>query len=217
MLNIYGNPLSSPTNKVRYVVNYLGIPNNFHNINLGAGEQRNPEFLAINSFGRIPAINDDGFKLAESNAIIRYLADKQNSALYPKQLQKRALVDQWIDYASQHIAIPTGKIMFNTYFYKLLGLTRDERSLQDGYHFLERNLPAVEQQLTQQTYIAGSSITLADIAMLAALDVCELSNVDLTVYPYLNAWRTKLMKEPFYQQCHESYTIVFNKIMNQTI
>jgi glutathione S-transferase len=214
MLNLYGNPLSSPTNKVRYVANYLNISYDFHIINIGAGEQRNPEFLKINSFGRIPAIDDNGFTLAESNAIIRYLADKNNSSLYPRELQQRARVDQWMDYAAQHIAIPTSKIMFNTYYYKFLNMEKDERSLQDGYHFLERNLPAVEQQLKQHAYIAGDTMTIADIAMLAALDVCELSKVDLTVHSNLNAWRTKLMNEAFYQRCHKNYTETFNKAIN---
>src|SRR5579883_873877 len=94
MLQIYGTPLSSPTNKVRYVANYLGIPYDFHRVNLAAGEQRKPEFMKINPLGKIPAIQDEGFTLAESNAIIRYLATKNNSNLYPTDLQQRALVDQ---------------------------------------------------------------------------------------------------------------------------
>src|SRR5580700_2339553 len=113
MLHIYGSPLSSPTNKVRYVANYLHLDNEFHIINVSAGENSKPEFLKINPCGKIPAIDDDGFMLAESNAIIRYLADKQQSAIYPRDLQNRALVDQWMDYASQHIAIATSKIMYN--------------------------------------------------------------------------------------------------------
>jgi len=213
MLHIYGSSLSSPTNKVRYTANYLQIPHEYHPVNLGAGEHRKPEFLKINPIGKIPAIDDDGFKLAESNAIIRYLADKHQSPLYPRDLQQRALVDQWIDYASVHVMVALGKIMYNTYFYKFGGAALDERSLQDGKHFIGICLPIVEQQLSQSTYIAGEKISLADLVMLAALDVSETVNIDLSVYPHIVAWRKKLMSEKFYTDCHESYTVAFNKIM----
>ncbi|MCW5589733.1 MAG: glutathione S-transferase family protein [Legionellales bacterium] len=213
MLIIYGNPLSSPTSKVRFVAHYLAIPYEFKIINLSAGEHLSEKFLAINPFGRVPAIIDDGFGLSESNAIIRYLADKKQSSLYPRDLQARAIVDQWLDYASQHIAVPTSKIMFNTYYYKFTSIPKDERSLQDGYQFLARNLPIVEQQLKKQTYLAGSTITLADLAMIAALDVCEMCEVDLTVYSALTTWRKNLMAESFYRQCHENYAAAFNQVL----
>jgi glutathione S-transferase len=216
MLHIYGSPLSSPTNKVRYVANYLHLDNEFHIINVSAGENSKPEFLKINPCGKIPAIDDDGFMLAESNAIIRYLADKQQSAIYPRDLQNRALVDQWMDYASQHIAIATSKIMYNMYYYKLFNIEKDERSLQDGVRFLGKYLPVVEHQLSDHEYIAGKLITLADFSLLAALDVCEMSKVDLSSYPHMSAWRKKLMGESFYQACHESYAATFNKIVAKT-
>lgn len=213
MLTIYGSPLSSPTNKVRYVANYLKLSYEFKFINLGAGDQRQPEYLKINPYGRIPAINDDGFKLAESNAIIRYFADKQNSPIYPKELHQRALVDQWIDYSSQHVLLALSRIMFNTYFYTYAGVEKDERSLQDGRKFIYQYLPVLEDQLKNNTYIAADVLTLADIAMVAALDVVELSGIDLSPYPQLEKWRKKLMAASFYQDCHESYTASFNKII----
>src|SRR5579864_3672714 len=103
MLKIYGSPLSSPTNKVRYVANFLKIPFEFHPMNLAGGDHQKPEYLKINPYGKIPAIDDEGFHLAESNAIVCYLADKAQSPIYPKDLKQRALVDQWIDYASFHV------------------------------------------------------------------------------------------------------------------
>lgn len=217
MLKIYGLPVSSPSNKVRYVANYLEIPYEFTIINLAKGEQKSPEYLKLNPLGRVPAIDDDGFHLAESNAIVRYLADKNNSPLYPKDLKKRAIVDQWIDYASQHVMLALGRIMFNTYFYKLSKSEKDERSLADGRKFIESYLPVVDQQLGKLKYIADDTITLADIVMIAALDTCELSAVDLSHYAHIVSWRDKLMKEPFYQKCHESYTAAFKQLMKDRL
>jgi len=215
MLHIYGTPLSSPTNKVRYVVGYLNLSHEFHLVNLGAGEQKKPEYLKINPYGRVPAIDDDGFKLSESNAIIRYLADKQQSSLYPQELKARAVVDQWIDFATQHITLALGRIMYNTYFYKHAGVPIDERSLADGKKFIAQYLPIVDHQLGEQTFIAGKAMTLADIAMLAGLDTCELCQVDLTNYKHITNWRKKLMAEEFYKKYHESYASTFKKIMQK--
>ncbi len=215
MLHIYGTLLSSPTNKVRYVANYLEIPYEFHSMNLAASEQHKPEFLKINPLGKVPAINDHGFTLAESNAIIRYLANKQQSPLYPQDLQQRALVDQWLDYASMHIMMALSKIAFNTYFYKMINTPIDERSLQDGHKFIASYLPHLESQLTSTPFIAGKTITLADIALLAALDTAEVCHVDLSSFSHLTAWRKKLMGEKFYRDCHESFTTVFKKIVAQ--
>ena len=213
MLQIYGSPLSSPTNKVRYVANYLGLPFEFRIINLGAGEQRQPEYLKINPLAKVPAIDDNGFCLGESNAIIRYLADKAQNRIYPKDLQQRAIVDQWIDYASQHVMLSLTKIMFNMHFYQFANIAKDERSLEDGRKFIGTYLPVLEQQLTKNKYMAGSTFTLADIVMIASLDVCEMCKVDLSVFPHLSAWRNKLMTEAFYTKCHPSYSVMFENVM----
>ncbi len=213
MIRIYGNPLSPPANKVRYVANQLNIPHEFHNVNLREGEQRQPEFLKINPLGKIPALRDGGYSLGESNAIIRYLADKAGSPIYPRDLQQRGQVDQWIDFATQHIATATSKVMFNTHFYKFSDATIDERSLKDGRDWLAKYLPMVEQQLSTHAYLTGDTLTLADIVMLSALDVCEVTNIDLTPYTALTKWRKNLMQQKWYRTCHTDYASTFNTIM----
>ncbi len=213
MLRLYGTPLSTCTNKVIYLANFLEIPFEFQLVNLGNGEQRKPEFLQLNPYGKVPVINDDGFKLAESNTIMRYLAEKQESNSYPAELRQHTLVNQWLDYISQHVGIETSKIMFNTYFCKSLSLPSNEQALQEGYFFLNQYLPVIEKQLQNNAYIAGPAITLADFALIATLDVCELIKADLSLYPHLIQWRTNMMDQRFYRNHHMSYTETFNKIL----
>ncbi len=214
MLQLYGTPLSYPTNKIRYLANYLEIPFEFHIINLLEGEQQKPKFLAINAFGKVPAIDDNGFKLAESNAILRYLAAKYASPLYPNDLKQRAIVEQWMDFVSLHISSAISKISYNTFIYKFRNDTKDERSLQDGYKFLGMYLPNVETQLAQNTYLTGNSISIADLALLACLDPCDILDITLDKYPHLNKWRNKLMQEAFYTSCFEkSYAETFKKVI----
>lgn len=209
MLTLYSNPLSSPANKIRFLLHYLAIPYELKIVNIGAGEQKQSDFLKINPYGKVPAIDDNGFRLAESNAILRYLADKYPSNLYPKNLEERAIVEQWLDFATNHIATATAKIMWNTYFYRLMGTAKDERSLQDGRLWLDNYLPVLERQLTKQAYIAGNHLTIADFSLLAALDVAELVDIHLAAYPHLKAWRHNLMAESFYQDCHSNYAASF--------
>jgi glutathione S-transferase len=212
MLTIYGFNFSSPSNKVRFTANALGITYDYKQVNLMAGEQKSPEFLKINPAGRVPAIDDNGFKIFESTAIIKYLADKNNSPLYPKDLQKRAVVDQWIDFSNIHVQAAINRITFNRVMYKFLNVSIDERSLNDGLKFVGQFLPMLEKQLKENKYLAGSEMTLADINLLAVLDPAEMSSIDLSAYPSLIAWRKNLKNQSFYKQCHNSLEEVFQNM-----
>jgi glutathione S-transferase len=204
MLTIYGFDFSSPANKVRFAANAMGLIYEYKRVNLMAGEQKTPEFLKLNPTGRVPAIDDDGFKVFESAVIIKYLADKNNSPLYPKDLQKRTIVDQWIDFTNIHVAAALQRVTFNRVFFRIMNIEKDERSLSDGLKFLDVYLPVLEKQLTEAKFLAGNEMTLADINLLATLDPAELSSVDLSIYPSLFNWRKNLRTQSFYTKCHSS-------------
>lgn len=205
MLTIYGSDLSSPANKVRFVANYLGLKYEYKKIDLGAGEQRKPEILKLNPVGKVPFIDDDGFVLAESGAIIKYLADKVGSALYPKGLKERALVDQEIDFVTLHVNAALQKIVYNRVFAPRRKIAVDERSLEEGLNFLGRFLPIVEAQLAKSAYLAGNTLTLADMTLLSGLDPAEVAGIDLSPYPGIRAWRENLRKQEFYTKCYNQY------------
>ncbi len=107
MLQIYGVELSFPTNKVRFTANALGLEYSFKRVNLAAGEQKQPDFLKLNPIGKVPVLKDDQLCLFESNAICRYLARKEKSPLFPEELSKQAIVDQWMEIASMRLASPS--------------------------------------------------------------------------------------------------------------
>lgn len=205
MLKIYGADLSTPANKVRFVANCLGLKYEYIRVNLKEKENRKPEFLKLNSTGKVPVIDDDGFVLFESGAIIKYLADKNQSALYPKDLKQRAIVDQWMDFVSLHINAAMIRVVFNRLFAPLMKMEVDERSLKDGLNFLNQFLPVVNEQLSRHTYLTGSALTLADFNLLTSLDPAEASSIDLSSYPKLTKWREELKKNDFYTKCHKEY------------
>jgi glutathione S-transferase len=213
MLTIFGFDISSPCNKVRFAANAMGLKYDYSQVNLFAGEQKSPEFLKLNPIGRVPAINDDGFFAFESAAIIKYLASKNNSPLYSNDIKKRALIDEWIDFANIHVGPALNRVTYNRVFYKFRNEEKDERSLADGLKFLGQFLPLLEKQLKEHKFLAGGEMTLADINLLAVLDPAEVSSVDLSAYPSLIKWRTHLMSQSFYTNVHKNLGETFEKMM----
>ena len=205
MLTIYGSDLSGPANKVRFVANYAGIPYEYRRINLREGEQKQEWFLKINPLGKVPALSDDNFCMFESGAMAKYLCEKSSSTLYPKDLQQRAIVEQWTDFANLHIMVNVSKVTYNRLFAPRMGFPASPESIADGEKFLGQYLPFIDKQLAQHKYLAGAQITLADMTLLAALDPAELSGIDLAPYANINTWRNHLKSQDFYTQCHKEY------------
>ncbi len=205
MLTIYGSDLSGPAIKVRLTAAYLGIAHQWQVLNLREGEHKQEWFLKINPAGKIPAIDDDGFRLFESNAICRYLCDKHNAPLYPKETRPRAVIDQWIDFISFHIGANFMPIVYNRVFAPRRGLPVNAAAIADGEKFLKQYFPVIEQQLEGHRMIAGDELSLADIILLALLEPAEMAQYDLCAYPKLSAWRAFLKKQPFYTSCYKEY------------
>ncbi len=155
--------------------------------------------------GKVPVVDDDGFVLFESGAVIKYLANKKESDLYPKDLKRRALVDQWIDFSTLHIGNALNKVIFNRIFAPRTGRPVDEQSLKDGIMFLNRFLPIVEKQLSENVYLTGENFSLADITLLSALDPAEIVEIDISKYPAIVQWRNALKRKDFYTACHKEY------------
>ncbi len=205
MLKIFGADLSSPANKVRFVANYLNLKYEYIRVKLREGEQRSPEFLKVNPAGKVPAINDQGFCLFESGAIIKYLAERENSPIYPKGLKERSVVDQWIDFINLHVLLGVSKVTYNRLFAKMRGEEVDERSIKDGLAFLSRNLPVVDQAIGSNKFFLGKQISLIDFTLVAALDPVEAVDIDLSPYKNIVRLRNELKKMDFYTQCHTDF------------
>lgn len=214
-MKIYGNNFSFNSNKVRFAANAMGVAHEFQSVDLAAGEQRQEPFLKVNPVGRIPVLADGSFTVFESNTIMRYLAEKTNSPLYPKDLHKHTIVNQWLDFGSIHIGGAMSKIFFNTLVYKFINGTKDENSLKEGRQFLANFLKIVEEQLAKAPYICGSEMTLADINILAILDPCEVTGSDISAFPKVVAWRKKLQAQDFYQKVYPSFTEFVNGILQK--
>lgn len=139
MLIIYGHFFSTPTNKVRMTANALNLDYEYHWINLPEGQQRSEEYLKINPLGKVPCIDENGFILTESNAIVRYLCKKNHSTLYPEGLKKQALIDQWMDRCSLHIYQGIMKVVYNRLLKPMRDIKGDENEIK-VYRFYAEEL-----------------------------------------------------------------------------
>ena len=212
MLKIYGIDVSTWSNRVRFTANYLGLEYEYIQINLMMGEGQSETYRSLHPAGKVPAIDDDGFHLFESGAITRYLAKKENSDLYPQDLKQSALVDQWSDFVTQHIAKAFERVVFNRALFKLVGAEQDQRSLDEGLKFLDRFLPIVDEQLGRSKHLASNQISLADMTLLCWMDPAEVCSINLDQYANLNTWRNRLKQADFYTACHNDYREVFNRL-----
>ena len=204
-MKLYGNDFSPNSNKARFGLNAMGVDYEFQTVNLAGGEQRTEAFTSINPVGRVPALVDGDFMIFESNAILRYVAEKIKSPLYPQELKKHALVNQWLDFCSIHIGGAMTKMYFNTIIYKFVNAQRDENSYNEGRKFLTDFCKIIEGQLSKGAYVCGGELTLADIGLLALLDPCEVVGFDLAAFPKIAAWRKTLQAQAFYQKVFPSF------------
>lgn len=203
-MDIYGHFLSAPANQVRLTASALGLDASYHHVDLMNGEQKTPEYQAINAFGKVPALVDGDLQLAESNAICRYLGVKTGK-LYPSDPSGQATVDQWMEFSAHHIRTNMSKVLFNKLFAPMMNMPVDEKSMAEGQEFLSQYLPMVNQQLERSAFVTGDEMSLADLALIAAMEPFDKCEISLADYPAVAAWRNGIAAQDFYQKVHAHY------------
>ncbi len=212
MIKLYGFKPSFPVNRVRLCLNAMGVEYEHIPVNPLAGETQTEEYLKMSPSGKVPALDDDGFTVFESNTIMRYLCRKYKSDFYPDDIAAQAKVDEWLDFIAIHLSNGILKALFNKVVAGMIDVPVDEQSLADGYSFIERFLGVIDQQLGSSTYLAGDSLSIADFCLLATIDPAEVLEVDINDYPNVKAWRDKLMQESFYKKMHNTYAETFESL-----
>ncbi len=208
MLKLYGIDFSPRSNKVKMVLNALAVPFEFIEVDMLKGAHKKPDYLKLHPGGKIPVIDDNGFVLFESVAICKYLARKQNSSLYPAELKAQAVVDQWCDYASQHLDVQVVRVAFNVFVAPKINEPVSEKSIELGKAMIIKLLPVFDQALSRHDYLAGDHLTLADINLLATIDPFTMLQLDIAAFSHLQKWQKKLKSEAFYRNTKTSFNLV---------
>jgi glutathione S-transferase len=188
--------------KVRLLAAELGIPLHLVARDPRTGETRSADYLAKNPNGKIPTLEEDGFILWESPAILKYLAAKHpERGLDGKDGKTKALVDQWLFW---WISGPEGAIDMLAYEMIIKPMVmnqpgNDPGIMAEGYARLNRFLPVLDKQLEGRDYVVGP-LTIVDFAMGPRFDRAPaLLKFDLTAYKNIGAWHARLTAKPYWQ------------------
>ncbi len=203
-MKLYLHPLSPPALGVELVASAIGLKFEKIIVDLAGGQQREPSYQSINPVGKVPAMDDDGFLLSESLAIMRYIAKRELSPLYPMDIKAQAKTEQWMDFIAHHVRVPMGRVQFNRLVAPMLDQQPDEAAIQVALHLLNESLPVIEAHLSAYDFLSGP-FSLADISLVAALDSAELLKVSLSDYPKLSAWRAHQRRQDYYQNVHTHF------------
>jgi glutathione S-transferase len=191
-MKLYENPFSSAAFKVRAVIHELGLPVTLVAVDMRNGEHKSPEFLAKNPNGKVPTLEDDGFYLWESNAILCYLAAKKpESGLMPTDPKGMGLVQQWLQWQASTFAPSTGEVMMETLYAKMFGRAKDEAKYAAGMEKVRRDLGVLEKALAGKEYLCGK-LSLADFSLVSGLLLRGPMGVDLEAFPNVKAWVARM-------------------------
>lgn len=183
--------------KISIALEELGLPYNVHHLNLGEMEQKQPEFLAINPNGRIPAIidRDNGdFAVFESGAILVYLAEK-TGRLMPGDRKGRSLVMQWLMFQMSGVGPMQGQSnVFTRYFPQHI-----PAAIQRYQNETRRLYGVLDQRLREASYLAGA-YSIADIATYPWVKIHNWSGVSIDGLQHLHSWMQRIGQRPAVQK-----------------
>ncbi|XP_054738990.1 glutathione S-transferase 1-like [Anastrepha obliqua] len=190
---------SAPSRAVLLTLKALNVPFEYKFLNLLTGENRTPAYLAINPHGTVPALSDDGEILTDSHAIITYLVDKYGTddSLYPKDLIKRAKVNQFLFYEATVVFDRTFLNISRPIFNKNNVITHAK--IEAIYQVYER----LESFLKEHAYVAGDQLTVADFSLIATITTLfNFAQLDGGKYPKIAEWVKRLEELPYYAEAN---------------
>ena len=193
MIRLYCSLLSTFSRRVRMALLEKDIEHKLVVIDMAAGAHEKPEYLALNPYGRVPAIEEDGFVLYESTAILGYLNSlKPEPSLFPQAARERALVDMHMKLCDLEFTHCAGAILFPKRF--LPKEQWDLTAFDLARRPMERHLAIVARLLGDREYLVGDQFTAADLVYTPHLQFLPLFEIDTPVA--IAAWAKRLLARP---------------------
>jgi glutathione S-transferase len=182
-MKIYGDITSGNCLKVKWVCDKLALPYSWIAVDSAARETRTPEFLALNSAGQVPLIElDDGRRLAESNAIMRYLA--RGSDLIPTDAFAAAKMDEWLFWEQYSHEPYIAVCRFQMFYLGKQASELDPERVRRGYTALAR----MDKHLAEMRFLVGDAASLADVSLLAYTRLAHEGGFDLERHCAVRRW-----------------------------
>ncbi|NIF59655.1 glutathione S-transferase [Enterobacter sp. Ap-916] len=189
-MKLYSFPLSGHAHRARLFISLLGLPHEVVELDLKAGANKQPEYLALNPFGQVPLLDDEGTLIPDSNAILVYLAKKSGqSAWLPEDPQGAAAVQRWLSVAAGDLAFGPAAARLVTVF----GAKFNPDEVIARAHVV---LGRLEQHLAGREWLVGDHPTIADVAIYSYTSSAPEGNVALSAYPAVNAFLRRIEALP---------------------
>lgn len=199
MLKVWGRRNSINVMKVLWTCDELALPSERIDAGLQFGVIDTPEYAALNPDRKIPAIDDGGFRLAESNTIVRYLAAREGrSDLLPTDVRQRARVEQWMDWAS--FSLSAGMAPLFKQLVRTAEADRDPALIAASQAESERCMRILDAQLAEQPYLAGEQFSVADMPAAAFLHRWLELPIERPALPALQAYYQRMLARPAYRK-----------------
>lgn len=189
-MKIHSHPLSGHAHRARLFASLLGLPHEVVDVDLASGAHKAPDFLALNPFGQVPVLEDDGVVVPDSNAILVYLAKKSGRAEWlPEDAIGAAAVQRWLSVAAGEIAYGPAAARLVTVF----GAGFNTEEVIGRAHVL---LGRIEAHLSDRDWLVGDRPTIADVAIYSYVARAPEGNVDLSAYPAVNGFLRRVEALP---------------------
>jgi len=215
-MKLYYHPVSTTCRPIMMFAADHRLPLDYRLVDLFAGEQKQADFAAINPNQAVPVLDDDGFRLTECSAILKYLADRVGSHAYPIDPRKRARVNERMDWFNTSLS----RELCYGFLYPQLLPTHKRPNGDAQRQTIEWSRPHALRWLTvldekwlgpDNAYVCGDRITIADYLGIAYLTLGEAAHVDYSQWPNIARWIGCMKSRPSWNPANEAfYTYLVN-------
>lgn len=189
-LTLYGHRLSGHCHRVELLLSLLGLPYGLVEVDLAAGAHKQPGFLEMNPFGQVPVLQDDDITLADSNAILVYLATRYDAGHWlPRDPVGAARVQRWL-------SIAAGPIAFGPAAARLINVFGAPYRMEEVAPRALELFAVMEAWLARSAFLAAPHATIADIACYSYIARAPEGGISLVDYPHLRAWLARIEALP---------------------
>ena len=190
-MRLYYGPLSGHSHRARLFLSLLGMEYEPVELNLRAGDYKTAEFLRLNRFGEVPVLDDDGTIIADSNAILVYLAKKSSATEWlPEDPVTAANIQRWLSVAA-------GKLAYGPCAARLITLFGYKMNADEAIARSHALLRVMDDELHDKKWIAGTvEPSIADVALYSYIDRAPEGNVDLAAYGNVGSWLRRVEALP---------------------
>ena len=181
-IRFYRDILSGHCHRVELLLSMLELPCDIVDVDIGRGDLQKPEFLALNRFSQVPVIVDEDVTIADSNAILVYLAKRYGTERWlPEDAHGAARVQRWLSAAAGPVAFGVARARMVSLF----GASFDAReAIAIGHKFLR----VLDAELVGRAFLASEDVTIADLACYSYVAHAPEGHVSLEAYPEVRRW-----------------------------